>query len=193
MSGLIKKNEKIANKDTNLIKPSGISILQKLKGQKRAFLVDVSGSMENKAADGSRISIVNGLIESLQEELQTARLFKFSDYCVEVRPIFGGKIPALAIEGGTGMHKAFEKMHEENIKEIVLLTDGQPDIPELALRAARGLKIDIVYIGPQPAPQFLKDLAATVDGKFMDQNMLKEGSSLLLKEKIQKLLSAGSK
>lgn len=181
----------ITRKENNsLIKPSTTSIIQKLRGASRAFLVDISGSMDAYTADGRRIDIVNGLLESLEEELKTTRLFKFSDYCEEIKINSLTKLAKLTTEGGTSMHKAFEKMHQERIKDVVLLTDGQPDLEKEALSAARGLKIDIVYIGPQPMPEFPKKLALATGGSFADQNLLKSGASLLLKERIKGLLGA---
>ncbi len=189
MSDLIKKNDNLTEKNSTIATRPTVGILQKIAAQKRALLVDVSGSMDSTVTDGRKIDILNGLLQSLTEELKKTRLFKFSDWTEEIETF--KPIPVLTTEGGTGMHLAFRTLKEKGVKEIVLLTDGEPDMPSLAITAAQGLKIDIVYIGSAPAPQFLNDLARVSGGKFQDQNMLVEKSSLLLRSKIKGLLTQG--
>jgi len=184
-----KKDDNLENKNSTLANRPKVGILQKIAAQKRAFLVDTSGSMDEIVTDGPKIDIVNGLLRSLKDELSLTRLFEFNSDVHEVNTSkeFVNFYPT----GGTALHLAFQEMKEKGIKDIVLLTDGFPDLPSAALAESRGLKIDIVYIGPSPTPQFLKDLAAANGGRFQDQNMLKSGSSLLLKEKIKGLLTSG--
>ncbi len=189
MNDLIKKNDNLTEKNSTIATRPQVGILQKIAAQKRAFLVDVSGSMDSHVTDEKKIDILNGLLQSLTEELKKIRLFKFSDKVNEIETF--EPIPVLTTEGGTGMHLAFSQLKEKGVKEIVLLTDGEPDLPDLTIKTAEGLKLDIVYIGPLPAPQFLKDLAAAVGGKFQDQNMLVAGATKELGSKIKGLLTQG--
>jgi Mg-chelatase subunit ChlD len=81
-------------------------------------------------------------------------------------------------------------MKSEGKREIVLITDGQADDPAGALRSAKGLKIDIVYIGPKPAPDLLNDLANASGGSFVDIDLLHKGATLELENKVTLLLGA---
>jgi hypothetical protein len=61
--------------------------------------------------------------------------------------------------GGTMLGLALETVRRAGTVHVVLITDGLPTDPEVALRAVRGLRLDIFYVGPQPAPPFLAQLA----------------------------------
>lgn len=162
-----------------------LSILDKLKQMKAArsnvLLIDVSGSMAEEVSEmKSKDEHVREILKKLPEGLTT---YAFNSYC---RRFKDGILPEPS--GGTNMSGAFMVMKQNDHYEIVLITDGMPDNSERALLEAQGMKIDIIYIGPEPMPQFLKDLAKKTSGNFTSVDMVAEGASALLENKIKGFL-----
>lgn len=163
--------------DIMKIKQADLSLRDKLRAKfsgvpfSKALLMDISGSM------------MGGPIERLREiaeDFKGVRRFTFSDYCKEVpmRDKIGGA------DGGTNMAGAFCSIKDAGILHCVLITDGQPNDKKSALHDARGLKIDIIYVGPEPRPKFLDDLAASTGGTTESVSL----QSLAIEGKITKLL-----
>lgn len=117
------------------------------------LLLDVSGSMGGQPILKLR---------ELAQQLNKFRRFEFSDDCVELLP--HEKIRNA--DQGTKMGHAFRYIKKHGITHTVIITDGQPDSEHDALTAAVGLKIDILYVGPDPAPPFLEKLAKMSGGKY---------------------------
>lgn len=69
------------------------------------------------------------------------------------------------------MHVAFMEVKAKGVKHIVLLTDGQPDSETMALKHAQGLIVDVIYIGPDPAPLFLEELAKSTNGQYGNNSL----------------------
>ena len=156
---------------------------------KHNLLIDVSGSMEDEVHEEGKSyrerttkrAILENLLTKLPEGITK---FAFSHKVVE----FTGALP---FEGqGTRMDYAFEEMKNRGKKEIVLITDGMPDDAHSALEASKGLKINIIYIGPQPRPEFLEQLARKTSGSFTNINLVKAGATKELESKITLLLNA---
>lgn len=148
----IKKSSTNSIVSTNL--RDKISILKKTRNT--CILADVSGSMDEYINPGER------KIDALKfclTDFKLIKLYAFSSQCYVVT-----ELPNPG--GSTALHRAFQVIKQDNIKKVILLTDGQPDNCEWALKEANGLEIHIIYIGPQPAPQFLADLASTHGGTF---------------------------
>ena len=68
--------------------------------------------------------------------------------------------------GGTAMDVAFRACKKLGISHVIMITDGLPDAADRALDAAFGLRIDIFYVGPDPAPEFLARLADATGGQY---------------------------
>ena len=128
------------------------------------------------------IDIVNDVLK----DFKGTKIWQFSDYCKLTDGILREPY------GGTNMGRAFVTLKNNNIKEFILLTDGQPDSETDALFNAKGLKIDIIYIGPQPTPQFLIDLAKMTNGNFTSIELFKLGNvgGKELENKIKGFLNA---
>lgn len=123
--------------------------------QGQCLLLDVSGSMAEHVEPGR--SKWQALTELLPQFSGVAR-YAFSDACSRVT----AQLPPAS--GGTDMANAFRAIKSAGIRHIVLITDGKPDDEESALRAANGLRIDILYVGPLPEPDFLARLAKSTGG-----------------------------
>lgn len=117
------------------------------------LLLDISGSMA-----GNRIERLRELVT----KFPGVRRFVFSYDCTE--------LPQTAVvpdvEGGTSMHTAFAQLKMCGIEHCVMITDGEPDDPKLALAASEGLVVDVIFVGEDPAPDFLAELAKKRGGKY---------------------------
>lgn len=117
------------------------------------LLLDVSYSM-----NGDPINKMRALAEGLRQ----FRTFTFSDRCRELMP----NEAVGEVEAGTKMHTAFAHVKASGIVHCVIITDGQPDDEGAALTQAMGLQVDVLYVGPAPAPPFLEKLANATGGKY---------------------------
>jgi len=118
----------------------------------KALLMDISGSMGGDP-------IVR--LREMASEFTEFRRFVFSDGCQELKD---KAIPEP--HGTTAMHTAFTHVKLHGIDHVVLITDGRPDDENRALLCAQGLKLDILYVGPDPAPGFLERLAKATGGSY---------------------------
>lgn len=181
---------KLKKAQTSAISSSLLGRIKKIQeSSKHNLLIDVSGSMEDEVyEDGksrresvTKRSILEDLLTKIPDEVTK---FAFSHTVQE----FTGPLP---FEGqGTRMAEAFYEMKARGKKEIVLITDGMPDNATAALHESKGLKIDIIYIGPQPRPAFLEELARKTSGSFTNINLIQKGATKELENKVQLLLGA---
>jgi hypothetical protein len=196
MTDLIKKKQELINqaltkenREKSLEKKIAGSLLSKIKvrSSDKILLIDTSGSMgdtvkmSNDSEWTTRYKVMCGILENLEG----FRRFSFNDSLQELRS--DEKLPSPA--GGTSMHGAFRGVKNKGIKHIILVSDGLPDSKEAALREANGLKIDVVYIGPQPMPEFLQNLAKGSGGTFENIELISKGATSLLENKIKGLLN----
>ncbi len=158
------------------------TLMQKIKNKNKVLLIDVSGSMSDRInSEATKWSIMNNIIQ----DLTGFRRFAFNDDCYEI--LENQRMPHAW--AGTAMHRAFDKIKNENLKEVILVTDGFPDNAELALKSAEGLKMNIIYIGPLPVPDFLNKLASQCSGIATPVDLIKEGGIKFLENKIKGLLN----
>jgi hypothetical protein len=120
----------------------------------RCLLLDVSGSMVSLMPTGTRK--IDRLRE-LAKDFPHERIFVFADGCRETTAV-------PEPHGGTDLAGAFRHVREHGVCHVVLITDGLPDNEQAALREAAGLKVDVLYAGPLPQPDFLSRLALATGG-----------------------------
>lgn len=123
-----------------------------------ALLLDISYSMDEWL--GPNIRKIDEL-RKLVAGFQNVRRFEFSCTCEELKERYISE-PF----GGTAMDIAFIEVKSSGVSHVVLITDGMPDNEKRALDASKGLKIDVLYVGPDPAPEFLKKLCASTGGIY---------------------------
>lgn len=151
-------------------------------------LVDVSGSMNARdAANGqTRYAVACTELARLQSQMPgKIAVVAFSStptFCATGTPLFGG--------GSTNLAGALEFVRPaDGCVRFVVVSDGQPDDPERALRVARTFTspIDAVYIGPPDGAgeRFLAELAR--GGQYATAVR-----ALELATTVQKMLEAGS-
>jgi hypothetical protein len=185
------KSKTLTSKITDL--KSKIAARNEFKNM--TLLCDVSGSMDEVLNDTDSdtyksygtvkaIDVLNDIVK----DFDGARIFEFSSNCSLVKP---GTV--LYTKGSTNLAGAFKYIKLHNVTETILLTDGAPDHHLDALREAKGLKLNIIYIGPQPTPKFLLDLGNLKDNKIDSVELLKAGATRgkeLIEAKIKGFLGA---
>lgn len=149
-------------------------------GADTCLLLDVSGSMSDALESGDA-KIVE--LERLADDFTEVKKYAFNH---SVRELKKDEKVGYA-SGGTNLTLALKVIKGDGVKHCILITDGKPDNPMTALQEAKGLKIDIFYVGPDPAPEFLRQLALASGGTYnkasLDMRMALTGS-------IRKMLEA---
>jgi hypothetical protein len=149
-------------------------------GARQCLLLDVSGSMSEECEPGrSKWQALRALLP----QFALAQMFAFSD---DVRPCGPASLPPPS--SGTNMAGAFIYLKSHRIGHAVLITDGLPNDEEAALREARGLRLDIFYVGPAPRPAFLDRLAAATGGSAQTAS-LKTSSQPQLAKAVRAMLA----
>ena len=152
-----------------------VSLKDKLEARNKykdtILLCDASGSMAYPIID--KITAID-LVRKATEMFEGARIYSFDSG-------FNVGIPNYPASS-TNMAYAFYRIKEYKHKEIILISDGIPDSEQDALKEAEGLKINIIYVGKKPVPEFLIKLAAATNGKFEDIDLI---NSKVLEDKIK--------
>jgi len=101
-------------------------------------------------------------LRKLSKQFPGVRRFQYNGYIQELRP--DDEIGDA--DGDNNEPLAFNTLKKAGITHCVMITDGGADDPPKALLAAIGLKIDVFYVGPDPVPKFLRDLAKQTGGEY---------------------------
>ena len=187
MSDITKQNKDLTPKEIEAHTKISLSERFKLMKQSsnKALLIDISGSMRDLIPPSFEVSKYQ-IMQQILEKIPAQNKFCFDTHCERFT-----KLPKP--RGNTALHKAFDYIKTQNLSEVILVTDGQPDSEALALESARDLKIDIIYIGPKPVPDFLINLAELTNGSFVDANqatLLLNGTIKEIENKIKGFLNA---
>jgi len=149
---------------------------------KGTLLLDISGSMFDLAEPSvSKIDALRKIVNMLNPK----RTFVFSDSCWEIQ---GKNVPNPQMD--TWYSRAFEVVKASGATDCVMVTDGIPSDPLQALEAVRGLRLEIIYVGPEPRPTYLDDLARACGGSIATAS-LAAAKQLQLAAKIRGLLTQG--
>jgi len=147
------------------------------------LLLDVSYSMNDVCDFETGEKSIDALIE-VAKSFKETRTFLFADRIKEA-PVTILEYHKDVVGVSTNMKQAFEFIKQRGIKHTVLVTDGEPDDEEGALQAAKGLVLDIIYVGSGQIPEFLCNLARITGGQssllsFQDKKRLIHAISGLL-------------
>jgi hypothetical protein len=172
-------NASVAGSLSAIAQQSGKSIAETFINADAIVIVDTSGSMGINDSRGgkSRYDIALEELTSLQRTLPgKIAVINFASR-VQFEP---GGVPYFQT-GSTNLTEAlcFTKVADIPGMKFILVSDGQPDDPEGALRMARTFtcKIDVIYVGPEDNPagrDFLQRLAAVTGGKTVTADRAKE-------------------
>ena len=149
-----------------------------LSNPTECLLLDVTGSMWGRPIERLR--------EATRAFSKSVRRFCYNETCWELAS--SEEIPEPLNQNYE--HIAFTHLKAQGIQHVIMITDGGSNSPEKSLKAAIGLKIDIIYIGPPPRPKFLEDLAKATGGSFDNIKFDSDSASKLLNTKIRGLLPA---
>jgi Mg-chelatase subunit ChlD len=134
------------------------------------ILLDTSGSMAFPESGGQRIDIATEILRLTLNKTPTARVVIFNALPMELVGL-GPTIGSLKLpppDGSTALHLALNLIGKMTPKptRVVVISDGQPDDGEAALRSGRALApcaISAFHIGPDNdavAIAFLRELAS---------------------------------
>jgi hypothetical protein len=130
-------------------------------GPEVALLLDRSGSMYGSPMQKLREAIL---------PFSGIRKFQYADTCEELHDNKEVQEPGARRAFGPDVNNnepvAFQTLKVAGVRHVVFVTDGGADDEEEALRAAQGLKVDVIYIGPPPPPYFLERLAKATGGRY---------------------------
>lgn len=134
-------------------------------GDEDVVLADVSQSMAEPAGDKRKIDLLRAAFDYALRGHE--RLIAFNSSTLVLSS--PSDLPAPA--GGTALHLALAEAAAYRPRYTLLISDGQPDSEELALREADNLSgiIDVIYCGPADdarAISFMRRLARTGSGKL---------------------------
>lgn len=146
------------------------------------ILLDRSGSMAAMMRNGA--SRLENALEAVKDAAGGALILAFGSSVEEVSDVRG-----LFPSGSTAMHLAFSEAKRRGASRVAIVTDGEPDSPAMALEAARGLRVSIVFIGDGEPTEFLRDLADQTGGEF--SNLGPEWTVKELSSAVKGLLTAG--
>lgn len=134
---------------------------QSFPQENRCLLLDTSGSMSSNDDTGRRkIEALADLIQDFPHEVK----FTFNDDVSKFK-----NEDDLVPEGSTRLATALVTVHDRGMRHVILITDGRPtESRRFCLEAAKTIeRLDILYVGPEPAPKFLEELArATRSGSY---------------------------
>lgn len=192
MTDAVKKmNDNLDKRQTTLLsKTSSLKakIEERKTMSKHVLLCDVSGSMGRMVTGSDGETRAIDIVQSVVYNFAGANIYAFHSHCDKVP---NGSTDIGQPRGGTQMHIAFKMMHMQGHKQVTLLTDGAPNNSTEAIKAAKGLVLNIIYIGPPPCPQFLEDLAKSTGGTFDTAELINSRSfKAELTSKIKGLLGA---
>lgn len=153
----------------DIAKSTNTSLAETFCNADAIVLVDTSGSMSAQDTPGgkSRYDVACDELATLQKTLPgKIAVISFSSqamFCPNGQPF--------NFEGGTDLAGAlkFAKVADVDEMRFIVISDGQPDNPDTAIREARAYKnrIDVIYVGSEIGARgrgFLDELARNSGG-----------------------------
>ena len=143
----------VARAQTTLPRVTGATQeAEKRRATPRTLLVlaDVSASMAEMATGRRKIDALSDALKSV-----SVPILLFSSYVKRHDP----RQPLPSPVGGTALHLALEEARDLQATDVLVISDGHPDDPRAALAVAdrmAGVRIDIVYCGPETDEQGLE-------------------------------------
>ncbi len=130
------------------------------------LLIDTSGSMAGRPIENLR-KVVTGI----QAEGHVPMIAFGGPFDAQVR--FVDRVPDA--DGGTPLHLAIPFAKEYGATRLVVVSDGQPDLREGSMDAAKafGGRIDVIYVGTagDGGSVFLEALAAATSGRRINADL----------------------
>lgn len=154
------------------------------------LLVDCSGSMGHIMETGQRS--IDALRQIVADVLKDVKVSVAAFGSASGPTCYVQEVPEPC--GSTPLHDGIQFATREKKKHLVVISDGCPDSPEMAMSEAKafGGRVDAIYVGDDgtPGAKFMAELAHSTGGSGSVGD-LKEMK--LLKGKIMGLLGDGTK
>jgi len=156
----------------DLMTPQGVALTSRLaarleraqRAANRTLLLDVSASMENPDAEGGRrrIEVLLDAVRNLP--FRPGAIVAFSGSAALLPD------PQMIPDRGqsnTNLAEAFAFVKRHGLpRDVVLVTDGEPDSERDALREAQGLRVSVIFAGRAgEPPEFVRRLTAATGGE----------------------------
>lgn len=134
--------------------------------KKRLFVLDVSGSMDDKVGEKRKINHLRDVMATYQD----AKILCFSSNIKKASDTQSIPDPG----GSTNLGGAFKHIHQNLMKidapeRLVLVSDGEPDDEQDALEQAKNLSlpVDIIFIGEKESRgnRFMHKLSSVTGGQ----------------------------
>jgi predicted metal-dependent peptidase len=161
-------------------------------GSATVVLADVSGSMAEPAGQKLKIDV-------LREAMQTAVpadaiIIAFSSLPRQISS--AAQLPHP--DGGTALHLALDEAAKHRPRYTLVITDGRPDLPEVALERVTSLPgiLDVIYCGPDSdieAILFIRKLAQAGGGQAHVHDIRQAAAQRALAPAIRAALEAPRK
>jgi hypothetical protein len=163
---------------------------------KKIFLLDISGSMNCYVNGKSKLDHLRSIMKDYPEAVKTC--FSSDVYCsVDRNGNVDCTIPPYA-HGSTDLARAIRYLRglAKRPERIVLISDGDPDDPNAAMREATGFSvpIDIIFIGQKGSSgeMFMINLAKFTGGRQFTIEDKSANFQKQLSTKIAGLLTCGN-
>ena len=152
-------------------------------GQTVVILADVSRSMAEKVGRQGRVDVLQAALDEVHRASPAAIVIAYAN----LPELCSGPLPSPS--GGTALHLALDRAGAERPRQVIVITDGEPDDEEAALVAAdrtSGL-IDVIYCGDDSSRQaidFCRRLARRGGGRYARHDMRCDGAARLVAREI---------
>jgi hypothetical protein len=183
MSNLIIKKDSPKSLQSSLSKMiEAKSQLRRTDEQCVLLLCDVSGSMDDTVKGRRKIETLAETVNKLTKK-RACRIIAFSSQARLVKELRADA------GGGTNLTAALQlAASQKAVTKAIVISDGFPDNPSMALNAAKGMTcpISCIYIGPgdDDGYRFLCELARLGKGQASytgdDTNLIEQKINLLL-------------
>lgn len=154
---------------------------QAVLGKDTCLLLDTSSSMHIDCEPGkSRIEALRDIVKGIVGNIP---MYSFDS---QTEKVTKDNIPEP--RGSTFVATALRRIKADGFTSAIMITDGEASDPDAALKEVQGFKLQVMYVGSGPRPDFL-DKLANAGGGFCTTQDLSQPKELT--EKLQLLLGPG--
>jgi hypothetical protein len=165
-------NNSLVRKVETSLEASSLTDLINASTDAPFLLIDTSSSMDESCRPGkTRISALRDVVRTIQGDTPTPMIAFGGPYGEEVRFVFDVPEP----DGGTPLAQAIALAKRHGATRLVIISDGEPDNNDAAMREAEafGGRIDVVFVGPEGSMGsfFLDEMAQKTGGERFEGSL----------------------
>ncbi len=169
-------NQIVVGSQQDIANRQGVSLAQSFMGARVIILFDNSGSMETEDTPSgkSRVEVAEEHLTTVQGKYPS----QVALVCFACRVVYAPGGYPVEVGGSTELAAAldFVRMVDDCGIKIVVVSDGEPNSKQKALKAARKFnqQIDVIYVGDESdsagGRAFLEELAGATGGRFFNSD-----------------------